>query len=69
MPWKTFGELIYDPHGERGLVKIDWDKLPDNMKSLQIINDWISSLEETYRAEIPRLIKEQLKRESEEDNG
>ena len=55
MPQKVFGQLIYDPHREEGLVKIDWEQLPQNVVGLDILADWISDLNKSYHSELSRV--------------
>jgi hypothetical protein len=58
MPQKVYGQLIYDPHSEEGLVKIDWEVLPQNVVGLDILSDWISDLHKSYHSELTRLSSE-----------
>ena len=66
MPQKVYGQLIYDPHSEEGLVKIDWEVLPQNVVGLDILSDWISDLHKSYHSELTRL---SLKSKEEDDNA
>jgi hypothetical protein len=66
MPQKVYGQLIYDPHSEEGLVKIDWEVLPQNVVGLDILSDWISDLHKSYHSELTRL---SLKGKEEDDDA
>ncbi len=42
------GSLEYRVSSEEGMIKINWDKMPDNIVMLDILQDWICDLEGIY---------------------
>ena len=42
------GSLEYRVSSEEGMIKINWDKMPDNIVMLDILQDWIGDLEGIY---------------------
>jgi len=46
------GSLIYNTKTEEGEVKIDWERLPQDVVGLDILSDWIAELTKVYNREL-----------------
>jgi hypothetical protein len=46
------GKLTYNKGSEEGEVKIDWEKMPEDVVGLDILSDWIADLTKIYNREL-----------------
>ena len=46
------GKLTYNKGSEEGEVKIDWEKMPEDVVGLDILSDWIADLTKIYNREV-----------------
>ena len=42
------GSLQYSLSAEEGRIKINWDKMPEGVVLLDVLQDWICDLEDIY---------------------
>ena len=51
------GSLEYIPSIEEGRVKINWNKMPESVVLLDVLQDWICDLEGIYETKREEIFK------------
>jgi hypothetical protein len=56
------GKLEYSRSKEEGVVKIDWEVMPDDVIMLDILQDWIAELTDIYAVKCDEVFNQGVKK-------